>query len=43
MIQWTKTGNTNQLWIPEQVGNGSYRIRSIHEPSLLLGIKGDSI
>lgn len=43
VIQWTKTGNSNQLWLPEPVGNGAYRIRSLHAPSLFLNIRAESI
>lgn len=30
VIQWNRTGNPNQQWIPEAIGNGVYRIRSVH-------------
>lgn len=43
VIQWTRTGNPNQQWLPEAVGNGVYKIRSIHESSMFLSIKGESI
>jgi hypothetical protein len=43
VIQWSRTGNPNQQWLPEAVGNGVYKIRSIHESSMFLAIKGESI
>jgi hypothetical protein len=43
VIQWNKTGNPNQQWLLEPTGNGAYKIRSVHEPTLYLGIKGDSV
>lgn len=43
IIQWTRTGNPNQQWLPEHQGNGVFKIRSVHEPSMYLGIKGDSV
>lgn len=39
VIQWTHTGGANQQWFPEPCGNGLYKFRSCHEPSLFLAIK----
>lgn len=43
VVQWEKTGGSNQQWILEQAGNGIYKIRSCHEPSLFLAIKKGSV
>lgn len=43
VVQWEHTGGANQLWIPEQAGNGIYKFRSVHEPSLFLGIKKQNV
>ena len=39
VIQWSKKGSTNQLWLPEPAGNGLFKFRSCHEPKLFLAIK----
>lgn len=43
VVQWSKTGNPNQQWLPEPLGNGVYKLRSIHEATMYLGIKHDSL
>ncbi len=43
MIQWDKTGNVNQQWFAEPAGNGLFKFRSCHEPSLFLAIKKQDI
>lgn len=43
VIQWKRTGNPNQQWILEPAGNNTFKIRSIHEPTMVLGIKDDDI
>lgn len=41
VIQWSWTGNPNQQWLAEAaLNNGFYKIRSIHEPTMYLSIKG---
>jgi hypothetical protein len=39
VIQWQKTGGSNQQWFPEPAGNGLFKFRSCHEPNLFLAIK----
>ena len=43
VVQWDQTGGSNQQWIPEQAGNGVYKFRSVHEPSLFLGIRKQDV
>lgn len=43
MIQWTKTGNSNQLWVPERAGERTIKIRSVHAGGMYLCIKGQSV
>lgn len=43
VIQWEKTGNSNQQWFPEPAGNGLFKFRSCHEPSLFLAIKDQNV
>lgn len=44
VIQWSWTGNPNQQWLAEAaLNNGFYKIRSIHEPTMYLSIKGQSV
>jgi hypothetical protein len=43
VIQWNPTAAPNQLWTIENKGNGNFTIRSVHEPSLVLGIIEDSV
>lgn len=43
VVQWEQTGGSNQQWFPEQAGNGVYKFRSVHEPSLFLGIKKQNV
>ena len=42
MIQWKKTGNPNQQWTFEALGNNLYKIKSMHQQGMYLSIKGDS-
>lgn len=43
VVQWNATGNPNQLWTVENKGDGTVAFRSVHEPSLVLGIIDDSV
>jgi hypothetical protein len=43
VVQWNATGNPNQLWTVENKGDGTVAFRSVHEPSLVLGIIGDDV
>ena len=43
VIQWTKTGNSNQLWRPEPNGDNVIKIASLHAPGMYLCIKDQSI
>ncbi len=43
VVQWEKTGGSNQQWFPEPAGNGLYKFRSCHEPSLFLAIKKQDV
>lgn len=43
VVQWEQTGGTNQMWLPEAAHNGTFRFRSIHEPSLFLAIKKQNV
>lgn len=43
VVQWEKTGGANQAWTPEPAGNGVFRLRSCHEPSLFLAIKKQKV
>ena len=38
-----KTGVKGQIWLPESIGNGSYRIRSAYIPTLTVAIHKESI
>lgn len=39
IVQWPRTGGTNQLWRFEEAGNKLYKVWSYHEPSLWLAIR----
>jgi len=43
VVQWDKSGDSNQVWIPEQAGNGLYKFRSAHENSLFLAIRKQDV
>lgn len=43
VVQWPKTGGTNQIWAPEQVGQGTYKIRSLHANGMYLCIQGQDV
>lgn len=43
MVQWDRTGGSNQLWRPELAGNGVYKIKSLHAPGMCLGIKNQDV
>lgn len=43
VVQWDQTGGSNQQWLPEPCGNGLYKFRSCHEPSLFLAIKKQDV
>jgi hypothetical protein len=43
VIQWNATAAANQLWTVENQGNGNYLIRSVLEPSLVLGVIDNSV
>lgn len=43
VVQWEQTGGSNQQWFPEPCGNGLYKFRSCHEPSLFLAIKKQDV
>lgn len=43
VVQWEKTGGSNQQWFPEAAGNGVFKLRSCHEPSLFLAIKKQKV
>lgn len=43
VVQWNPTAASNQLWTIENKGNGNFTIRSVHEPSLVLGIVDDNV
>lgn len=42
VIQWDKTGNSNQLWSPLLAGNQLYKIGSLHAPGMYLTIQHQS-
>lgn len=43
VVQWNATGASNQLWSIEPKGDGTVSIRSVHEPTLVLGIVDDNV
>lgn len=43
VIQWSKTGNSNQLWVPQPAGNNTIKIGSCHAPGMFLCIKNQSV
>ena len=43
VVQWEQTGGSNQQWFPEPCGNGLFKFRSVHEPSLFLAIKKQNV
>jgi len=42
VVQWDKTGGTNQQWVPVPAGAGVWKIKSLHTP-LFLSIKDDDV
>ena len=38
VVQWEKSGGTNQLWKPVPSGAGLWKIESIHAPGQFLAI-----
>jgi hypothetical protein len=42
VIQFKQTNLLNQLWMLENVGNSLFIIRSVHEPSLVMGLHKNS-
>jgi hypothetical protein len=42
VVQWDKTGGTNQQWVPVAAGAGVWKIKSLHTP-LFLSIKDDDV
>lgn len=43
VVQVSKTGLSNQLWIPVSVGVGQWKIKSVHAPDLYLSILNNEI
>lgn len=43
VVQWDKTGNANQQWVPVPAGAGVWKLRSVHAPSAYLSIKDDNV
>ena len=43
VIQWERTGNPNQQWLPEHQGDRRFKLRSIHESTMYLAIKGGDV
>lgn len=43
VVQWDRTGNSNQQWVPVPAGAGVWKIKSVHAPGLFLSIKDDSV
>lgn len=43
VVQWDRTGGSNQLWAVQQVGNGLFRIKSLHAPGKYLGVKNGEV
>ena len=39
VIQWNKTGNSNQQWMIEEAGNRLYKIGSLHAAGMYLTIQ----
>lgn len=42
VVQWDRTGNSNQLWNIVSAG-GAFKIQSVHAPGMFLSIKDDSV
>ena len=43
VIQWEKTGGTNQIWLPLQAGPGIWKLASVHAPGMCLCMKDQSV
>lgn len=43
VVQWDKTGGSNQQWAPVPAGAGVWKIKSIHAPGMFLSIKDDDV
>lgn len=43
VIQWPRTGATNQCWMPQPAGNGVIKLASVHAPGMYLCIKNQSM
>lgn len=43
VVQWDKTGGSNQQWVPVAAGPGVWKIKSIHAPGMFLSIKDDDV
>ena len=43
VIQWEKTGGTNQQWVPQEAGQGIWKLMSIHAPGMYLCIKDQNV
>lgn len=43
VVQWNKTGGSNQQWRLIPAGNGIFKIESIHAPGMFLAIKDNNV
>jgi len=43
VVQWDRTGNTNQQWAAVPAGAGVWKIKSIHAPGLYLSILDNNV
>ena len=43
VVQWDKTGNSNQQWLPVPAGQGVWKIKSVHAGGMFLSIKDDDV
>ena len=43
VVQWDETGGSNQLWAPRNAGNNTFKLESVHAPSLFLSIAYDNV
>lgn len=43
VVQWDRTGNSNQQWTPVPSGAGVWKIRSVHAPDQFLSILDDDV
>lgn len=43
VVQWDRTGGSNQQWIPVPAGAGVWKLKSVHAPGMFLSIKDDSV